>query len=411
MEFTFPEGFLWGTATAAHQVEGGNVYNDVWLMEHVPGTDFAEPSGDAIDHYHRYREDIALLAGLGFNMYRFSLEWSRIEPEPGIFSMAALDHYRRMLECCHENGLTAMVTYHHFSSPRWLIAGGGWEGAETPEHFARFCARATEHLGDLIDYACTLNEPNIGPLIFKGQPGAPVPQEQPWWSAAAQSLGVLPERFVPFQFATSERARETMLAAHHQAVAAIKAASVSIPVGLTLAVQDIQAEPGGEEHAVRLRHELNDVYLNEIGGDDFLGVQVYTRKRVGPNGVLPPAEDAERTQIGYEFWPEALEATIRIAAEATGIPIIVTENGIATADDERRLEYVDRALRGVAACLQDGIDVRGYTYWSAFDNFEWYLGYGPTFGLIAVDRRTQTRTVKPSARWLGAIARTNRASM
>ena len=406
MEFTFPKGFLWGTATAAHQVEGGNVYNDVWLMEHVPGTDFVEPSGDAIDHYHRYREDIALLAGLGFNMYRFSLEWSRIEPEPGEFSLATLDHYRRVLECCHAHGLTAMVTFHHFSSPRWLLAEGGWEGERTPERFARFCARATEHLGDLIDYACTLNEPNIGPLIFKAQPGAPVPQQQAWWALAAQQLGIPPERFAPFQFATSERSRETMLTAHHEAVAAIKSESATIPVGLTLALQDVQAEPGGEGHAARLRHELNDVYLAEVRNDDFLGLQVYTRKRVGPGGVLRPAEDAELTQMGYEFWPEALEATLRIAATA-GLPVIVTENGIATADDERRVAYVERALRGVAACLQDGLDVRGYTYWSAFDNFEWFHGYGPTFGLIAVDRGAQTRTVKPSARWLGSIARAN----
>jgi beta-glucosidase len=179
---------------------------------------------------------------------------------------------------------------------------------------------------------------------------------------------------------------------------------------MTLALQDIHIEPGGEQHAARLRYLLNDVYLEAARGDDFIGVQVYTRKRVGPDGVLPPPESAEVTQIGYEFWPEALEATIRIAA-AAGIPVIVTENGIATAEDERRLAYVERALRCVINCLQDGIDLRGYTYWSALDNFEWYDGYRPTFGLIAVDRETQARTVKPSARWLGEIARANRIEL
>ena len=139
MEITFPPTFLWGTATAAHQVEGGNVYNDNWVLERVPGTPYSEASGDACDHYHRYRQDIALLAELGFTLYRFSLEWSRIEPEEGEFSLAELDHYRRMLTTCHEHGITPMVTFHHFTSPRWLAASGGWEAQDTPEKFARFC--------------------------------------------------------------------------------------------------------------------------------------------------------------------------------------------------------------------------------------------------------------------------------
>jgi beta-glucosidase len=170
-------------------------------------------------------------------------------------------------------------------------------------------------------------------------------------------------------------------------------------------MQDIQAGPGGEEMAVHMRRELQDVYLVGTRGDDFIGVQTYSRQRFGPNGPLGPEEGVEVTQMGYEFWPEALEATIRYASAATGLPTIVTENGVATDDDARRIAYVDRALRGVAACLRDGLDVRGYTYWSALDNFEWVSGYRPTFGLIAVDRQTQERTVKPSARWLGAVAR------
>ena len=147
--------------------------------------------------------------------------------------------------------------------------------------------------------------------------------------------------------------------------------------------------------------------MERLQGDDFVGVQTYTRTRVGPEGLLPDEEGVELTQMEYEFWPEALEATIRYAVAKTGLPVIVTENGVSTTDDTRRVEYIRRALQGVTNCLKDGLDVRGYTYWSAFDNYEWSLGYRPTFGLIAVDRETQERTVKPSARWLGAIARTN----
>jgi beta-glucosidase len=405
----FPRGFLWGTATAAHQVEGNNVYNDNWLLEHVPGTIYAEASGDACDHYHRYPEDIALLAELGFNMYRFSIEWARIEPEEGEFSKASLEHYRRMLATCHEHGLTPMVTFHHFTSPRWLIAAGGWEDEGTPGRFARYCEHATRYLGDLIGGACTLNEPNIALLLTKSEI-VPLPDPQqpaPWQLAAAGALGITPDRLVPFVFAASDQAVETILTAHRQAVEAIKAGPGDFPVGLTLALQDIQAGEGGEELAARMRRVINDVYLENLRGDDFIGVQTYSRMRFGPKAPLPPEEGVELTQMHYEFWPEALEVTIRYATDVAGIPVIVTENGLATNDDTRRIEYIDRALQGVINCLKDGLDVRGYTYWSAFDNYEWMQGYRPTFGLIAVDRKTQKRTVKPSARWLGAVARAN----
>jgi beta-glucosidase len=421
LEAMFPKGFLWGAATAAHQVEGNNVYNDVWLMEHLRATIYTQPSGDACDHYHRYHEDIALLAELGFTMYRFSIEWARIEPEEGQFSLAVLDHYRRMLAACHEHGLAPMVTFHHFTSPRWLIAQGGWEAPETPEKFARYCARATEHLGDLIDLACTINEANIGALFAAtrqavqsrpaelGSAGGAISPErhERFMIAAAEAFGVARERFVPFQFAPSDVARDTVLAAHHRAVDAIKAGRGDLPVGVTLALQDFHATSGGEALAARLNRAVNDVFLESIRDDDFVGVQVYSRMKVGSEGMLPPDDGIEVTQMGYEFWPDALEATIRRAADVARIPIIVTENGIATEDDGRRIAYVEQALRGVAACLQDGLDVRGYTYWSALDNFEWSAGYRPSFGLIDVDRRTQVRTPKPSAHWLGNVARRN----
>jgi beta-glucosidase len=406
MDVSFPRSFLWGTATAAHQVEGGNVYNDNWVMEHTPGAPYAEPSGDACDHYHRYPDDIALLASLGFTMYRFSLEWSRIEPEQGEFSVAQLEHYRRMLSACHEHDVTPMLTFHHFTSPRWLAASGGWEDDATPGRFARFCERTIAHLGDLVPLACTLNELNLGPLLVSmGLPFFRDFRQAPWFVAAARAVGANPARFTPLLYALSDHGQRIVLAAHRLGADAIKAGPGRTQVGLTLAMPDIQATPGGEESAARLRQEILDPFLEAARGDDFVGVQTYTRQRCGPGGSLGPAEGVELTQMGYEFWPEALEATIRYAHAATGRPIYVTENGIGTDDDSRRIAYVERALRGVALCLRDGVDVRGYTYWSALDNFEWNLGYRPTFGLIAVDRQTQERRVKPSARWLGNVAR------
>jgi beta-glucosidase len=405
----FPEGFLWGTATAAHQVEGNNVNSDVWVLEHTPKSPYVEPSGDACDHYHRYRSDIALLAELGFNAYRFSIEWARIEPEEGEFSLAVLEHYRDMLRACQEQGITPIVTFHHFSSPRWLMGRGGWESKKTPDRFARYCERAARYLGDLIGAACTINEANIAAVMTKMgfAPDLKRLRKQGWWLEASQALGVSPKRLSPFIYAASPKAEKMILRAHRQAVEAIKSASGNFPVGITLALQDIQPAQGSEKFAAKMRREINDVFLESLHGDDFVGVQVYSRSRVGRKGFLPPEEGVELTQMHYEFWPEALEAEIRDAVAKSGLPVIVTENGIATTDDSRRIAYVQRALQGVSNCLRDGLPVRGYTYWSAFDNFEWGLGYRPTFGLIAVNRETQERTAKPSARWLGSIARAN----
>ena len=171
---------------------------------------------------------------------------------------------------------------------------------------------------------------------------------------------------------------------------------------------DYQLQPGGEEWLERLRRPSEDVFLEATGGDDFVGVQTYTRMRVGPDGPLEGAAGVPRTQMGYEFWPEALEATVRRAALKTGgLPVYVTENGIGTEDDTARIQYVRWALTGLGRCLGDGIDVRGYFYWSLLDNFEWVLGYRPTFGLVAADRRTFERHPKPSAAWFGGVARAN----
>jgi beta-glucosidase len=235
--------------------------------------------------------------------------------------------------------------------------------------------------------------------------------QAPWWSAAARALGIAPDRLAPFLYALTPKAIDTVLKAHHKGMEAIKAGPGDFPVGITLALLDIQAIEGGETLAAQMRREINDVFLETLHGDDFVGVQTYSRTRFGPDGLLGAEAGVELTQMDYEFWPEALEATIRYAVEKTGLPVIVTENGIAATDDTRRVAYIRRALQGVSNCLKDGLDVRGYTYWSAFDNFEWSLGYKPTFGLIAVDRETQERTVKPSARWLGAVARANTMSL
>jgi len=385
---TFPDGFRWGTATAAHQIEGGNVNNDWWRWEHTPGSGCKESSGDACDSWHRWPEDIALLKELGLTDYRFSLEWSRIEPADGEFSTVALDHYARVCEGLLEAGIAPVVTFHHFTTPLWLADRGGWEGDEMPARFAGYCERASARLAGLMARACTINEPSM-----------------------VATIGYLLGAFPPGKRDRDARhhVNEVLVRAHRQAVAAIRTTVPDVPVGITLAMSDYQATHGGEERLEHIRQGMEDVFLDATTGDDFVGVQTYSRTRVGPDGVLGPEDGVPTLIMGYEYYPESLEATIRRAWERTKgeVPILVTENGIGTDDDAQRMTYVRTALEGVLACLADGIDVRGYTYWSLLDNFEWAYGYGPRFGIVDCDRTTFTRTPKESARWLGRVARAN----
>jgi beta-glucosidase len=386
---TFPDGFRWGTATAAHQIEGGNWNNDWWRWEHTEGSGCQEPSGDACDSWHRWPEDVALVADLGFTDYRFSIEWSRIEPEDGEISTAALDHYARQCEALLEAGVDPVITFHHFTTPRWLADQGGWTSPHTADRFAAFCEVAAGRLRGVMRRACTINEPNIvatiGYLLGAFPPGA-----------RDRDL--------------RHRANEVFVDAHRKGVGAIRAAAPGVPVGITVSMDDYQAVDGGESKRDQIRRSMEDVFLEATGGDDFVGVQTYSRTTVGPDGrILPDGSERPVLPMGYEYYPEALAATIRRAWEVTGgdVPILVTENGIGTEDDTQRLAYVRTALEGVLACLADGIDVRGYTCWSLLDNFEWAYGYGPQFGLVSCDRTTFERTPKPSAHWLGRVARAN----
>ena len=198
---------------------------------------------------------------------------------------------------------------------------------------------------------------------------------------------------------------EVARAAHRRAHEAIKGVRPETQVGLTVVVSAWQALPGGEATLERTARSRRGRVPDDVEGD-FIGVQNYSGLLIGPDGPVEPPAGVERTQMGYPYQPEALEHAVRRAAAVTGLPVIVTENGLATDDDAQRSAFIERALRGVAACMRDGVDVRGYVYWSLFDNFEWVFGYRPTFGLVAVDRATQVRSVKPSAHRLAEIART-----
>ncbi|MDQ0792370.1 glycoside hydrolase family 1 protein [Streptomyces sp. B1I3] len=404
-----PEGFLMGASTSAHQIEGNNVSSDWWAIENRPGTFVAERSGDAADSFHRWPEDMDLLSGLGFNAYRFGIEWARIEPERGRVSRAAVEHYRAMVLGALERGLTPVVTLHHFTSPRWFSELGGWTSPESAELFARYASTALEVLGAGVRHVATINEPNMIALMHsivrrtarQTADASDGPKAGPEHTGAAA--------LDPATAEPDAEVGQALIRAHRAAFAVLKAGDPELQVGWTVANQVHQAEPGAEEVAAAYAWPREDVFLEAAREDDWIGVQAYTRHRIGREGPIPVPRGAATTLTGWEIYPEALGEAVRHTAEVVGphVPVLVTENGIATADDEQRIGYVTAALAGLAAAMRDGIDVRGYLHWSALDNYEWG-SYRPTFGLIAVDPDTFARTPKPSARWLGAMARAGR---
>jgi beta-glucosidase len=375
MSRSFPDGFQWGTATAAHQVEGGNWNNDWWAWEHADGTPCVEPSGDACDQYHRYEDDIRLLAALGFGSYRFSLEWSRIEPEEGHFSVAALDHYRRVAAACLANGIRPVVTFHHFTSPRWVAADGA--GRRGVDRFTP-CERSVA-LGDLIDRACTINEPDVVVRHLRHQ-------ALPAWH----------RRPAPWR-------RRTTFCAATPGRSACSNPAVARSPGLTLSMADYQAVPADDPAAVAKRNEVRasveDRYLELARTDDFVGVQTYSRTRVGPDGELGPEEGVPVLPMGYEYYPESLAATIRQAWAVTEAHRVVTGNASGPTTTSSASTTCARRSAACSTASTRASTCSG-TCWARSTTSEWASGTGP-FGIIDVDR-TQQRIVKASGHWLGA---------
>lgn len=411
--------FFIGAATAAHQVEGNNIHSDYWAMEHMKHSSFVEPSNDAVDHYNRYEEDIRLMAEAGLNAYRFSIEWARVEPEEGRFEEKEIEHYRKMIACCKANGIMPIVTLYHFSSPAWLIGKGGWGKKYVVDAFAKYAKYVAEHLGEELTYVCTINEANMGYQlkkiaadVMKSSKKEGSVQVGVNFDVKNLLLGMLEEGRVfhcnPFGVNTflkprSKEQEAIVMRAHQAAKAEIKKAAPECKVGLTLSLYDYQPTADGDAMEKQLWEDDFGFYLPYIKEDDFLGVQNYSRKIVGKDGSLEPADGVPCTQMGYEDYPQAIGNVLRRVAKDFKHELVVTENGIATADDARRCEFIKEAFAGVMQAKAEGVPVTGYCYWSLLDNFEWQAGYGKTFGLIAVDRKTQTRYPKESLKALGSL--------
>ena len=396
-----PTPFLWGAATSAHQIEGGNDRNDWWDWEQLPGTiRGGARSGRACLGWERYAEDLDLLAALGLNAYRFSLEWSRIEPEPGHWDEASIAHYRAVLEACRARAITPMVTLHHFTNPRWFAALGGWEERANLPHFERFARLAGERYGDLVDWWVTVNEPEV--YGFYGYASGIWP---PGVSDRSRALQVIANMLEGHALASralreSDRAdadgdgRATRIgAAKHwvlldpkrpwwpldRLAASAQYAVFNVAVARALAGGPIDLRIPGAKPARRDPGVMR-------GSSDFLGVNYYTRWLVTLTGKDPrsPRAGAPVNDLGWEVYPEGLE---RALAETSpfGLPTVVTENGIADAADRLRPDFIRRSLVALDRARAEGVDVRGYFHWSLLDNFEWADGHAGRFGLYDVD--------------------------
>jgi beta-glucosidase len=407
----FPKGFLWGASTAGHQIEGNNYNSDIWVAENVKPTIYAEPSGDACNSFELWPQDLDLAKANGLNAYRFSLEWARIEPEPGMFSIASLDHYKAIIEGCRKRGLTPVVTFNHYTTPRWFAARGGWTNSESPDLFGRFCDRAARHLASEIDYALTLNEPNLIHVILNGLDKELLSKIKAivgkMAEAAARSVGS--NQFVAgnaVNVPDVDAFTNNLIAGHKAGRAAIKAARTNLPVGVSLAMPDDQAV-GDNSIRDSIRAKCYGPWLEAAQADDFLGVQNYERSLWDEKGKVEPPAGGERNAAGGEVHPPSLANAVRYAYSVAKVPIIVTEHGVNSADDAVRARLIPAALAELKTAMDEGVPVKGYLHWSLLDNFEWIFGYKYKYGLVAVDRTTFKRTPKPSAEIYGAIARSN----
>lgn len=416
----FPDGFLWGCATSSHQVEGDQD-NDWTEWEKQPGKIHdGTTSGEAIGWWRgRAEDDLALARSLGHNAIRISLEWSRLEPEVGRFEERAFARYEQILRRARELGLTAMVTLSHFTLPRWMAERGGWLAKDAPMQLGRYADRCARRLGELVPLWATLNEPSV--LAFLGYAGAEWP---PGTGDVRAGMAAI----------------RAQLLAHAAAYHAIHDVRRDARVGLVIncPILDPERPERRRDRAAAAAQDwaFNGAVVDALaharfrfplalgvekapalrGTLDFLGLNYYGRYRVR----FDPSAGAElfgrRSREGTvrtehndwgEPYPEGLTRNLVRLHEALPVPLYVTENGIFDPTDTRRREYLVGHVRAVHDAIARGCDVRGYLAWTLVDNFEWAEGWSTPFGIVALDRATQSRTVRESARVLERIARAN----
>jgi beta-glucosidase len=393
----FPKGFLWGAATSSYQVEGNNDNCDWWEWEKATGH---ERSGDACRHYELYEQDFDLAKELGHNAHRLSIEWSRVEPQEGTFSEIEIEHYRRVIRALKDRGLEPVVTLHHFTNPLWLVELGGWEKQEVQGYFLRYVSKITEALSGDVRFWITINEP----LIYVSH---------------AYILGVWPPQEKSVRKA--KQVERNLLHGHIKAYNLIH--DIYRKKGLTDCfvsfAKNMQAFVACDNTilnklAVYLRNRFfNFEFVEQAknkGSLDFIGINYYSRslvnaKKVGFHDLFLRTavdENIKKNSLGWDIYPHGLY-DLMIKLRKFKLPVLISENGICTSDDNLRWEYISEHVKSMARAKSSGVEVWGYLYWSLLDNFEWDKGYAPRFGLIEVDYKSFKRSVRESAKRFAEI--------
>ena len=452
MSIQFPDGFAWGTATASYQIEGavneGGRSPSIWdTFSHTPGKVQDGDTGDvADDHYHRYEEDVDLMADLGVGWYRFSMAWPRLQPDGrGALNEEGVDFYSRLIDALLAKNIQPWITLYHWDLPQVLEDAGGWPARDTAERFAEYASAVYERLHDRVTHWTTLNEPWVSAFI-----GYATGRHAPGVKSPEGSL----------------KAAHHLLLGHGLATTAMRAhGDTDSTFGITLNVSQITAasdDPADVDAARRGDGMNNRLFFDPLlkgsypadtledikavtdgsyiqDGDleaihvplDFLGINYYYRTVVKAGDgardsetVWPGQGDIDtvltglpQTEMGWEIDPEGLyEFLTRVGRDYPGVPLYITENGAAIADEKSddgevhdpiRVDYLDRHFRAAHRAISEGVDLRGYFVWSLMDNFEWSFGYSKRFGLIYVDFETLERTPKDSARWYAEVTRAN----
>lgn len=416
----FPPGFLWGAATAAHQVEGGNTNNDWWEWERRPGT-IADgtTSEKACDQYHRFVGDFDLIGQFGHNAHRFSLEWSRIEPKEGVFSSSAINHYRKVLEALHLRNIEPMVTLHHFTNPLWLSRSGGWENPKVVEYFTRYAKVVASEFGPLVRFWNTINEPAVYALMGYVE-GIWPPGEHDFRRASLVMMNMVRAHGLAYHVLhenAGARGCEVGIAKHIRIMDPLRwrnvfdraAAGLSDFILNKWFLQAVEtgrlAWPIGMGQKVQLLAQTHD----------FIGLNYYSREMIKCSLLSPKSlfirnltrPGCTRNDLGWEIYPEGFYRVLMRMKEYKK-PIYVTENGIPAVDDSHRRAFLKEHLLQLHRAILHGADVRGYFHWSLLDNFEWEEGLTPRFGLVGIDYETQERSPRPSASIYAKVASQNK---
>ena len=424
----FPKGFYWGSSTSAHQVEGGN-HNDWaewekenadilareakdkwqdWQIKKFP--EMLTPqnyiSGRACDHYNRYEEDFDIAKSLGQNAHRFSIEWSRIEPEEGKFDEKEIEHYRKVLQALKKRGLEPFVTLWHYTNPTWIRDIGGWENKKTVEYFLRYVGKIADELGKDIKFWIPINEPAV-PMAWGYITGVFPPQRRSLFRAWK----------VMNNFVSAHKKSYVLL--HEKLGDKIQVGSTS----LYHYYNPYNKYNPLDQLITKIIYYFGDVYTTNWVKNygDFIGLDYYftdiikfsfsskacNARRKYPFVQLKNPSDWI-SDLGWYVYPQGLYHVLKILKERYNKPIYVAENGIADKDDEARDKFIKENIFWMHQAMSEGVDVRGHFYWSLLDNFEWDKGYWPRFGLVSVDYKTMKRTIRPSAREYAKICKGNK---